>query len=266
MRRILFLVSFLGLLGASCSSSGVLLFSLQDDVKLGRQVRDELLNDSKVDVLDRESYPEAYAYLDQMVNEILNSGNVKYRNEFEWEVRIIRDDVLNAFCAPGGYIFVYTGLIDYLDKPDDLAGVLGHEIAHADLRHTSRNLQQAYGVEFLLNLLIGENPGQIEQIAAGLAGNVTNLAFSRSHERESDDKSVEYLSGTRYKCDGASSFFAKMINDGQTPGIPEFLSTHPNPDNRVESISKKALEKGCDTKYTDENGYDYEQFKMDLRL
>src|SRR5690606_36932859 len=169
---------------------------------------------------------------------------------------------LNAFATPGGYIYVYTGLIKYLDNVDALAGVLGHEIAHADLRHTSRNLQKQYGVSMLLSILVGDNASQLEQIAAQLAGTVAGLQFSREYETESDLRSVEYLAETEYACDGAKIFFQKLEAAGQGGGLPQFLSTHPSPDNRIENIVEKAEEENCDTALTANSGYD--DFKNSL--
>jgi len=251
-----FLLSFSG-----CDKNdNVVLFSIEDDKELGQQVSTEIENDPNFALMDRTEYTEAYGYLDAMVNEILNSGEVEYKDEFVWEVTLINNDsTLNAFATPGGYIYVYTGLIKYLDNADDLAGVLGHEIAHADLRHTSRNIQTHYTVSFLLEILLGENSNQISQIAAEIASGATYLKFSREYEEEADSQSVLYLSNTKYACNGAASFFEKLETTGQGSNIPEFLSTHPSTENRIEDINSKADEIGCDTTL---GGEGYENFKQ----
>ena len=188
---------------------------------------------------------------------------MQYKDEFVWDVKIIQNDtILNAFATPGGYIYVYTGLIKYLDKEDDLAGVMGHEIAHADMRHSVRQLQKVYGVQILLSIALGQNPSQLKEIAAGLAGNLATLKFSRQHESEADDYSVEYLSGTNYQCNGAYSFFQKLLDTSQSGDVPEFLSTHPAPQNRVDDINAKAQEMGCKT--TPWNPSSYADFKRSL--
>jgi predicted Zn-dependent protease len=196
--------------------------------------------------LDETKYQSSYNYLNGIRDRILASGNVTYKDEFAWEVKIIENDtVLNAFATPGGYIYVYTGLIKYLDKEDDLAGVMGHEIAHADKRHSVRQLQKVYGVQILLSIALGNNPSQLAQIAAGLAGNLGNLKFSRDHEKEADDFSVVYLSKTQYQCNAAYSFFQKLLDEQKAGQVPHFLSTHPAPQERVDDINKKAQEVGC---------------------
>ncbi len=233
-----------------------LFFSPSDDVALGQQVSDEIRADPNFELLSRAAYADAYVYLDSMVNAILNSGEVAYRDEFAWQVTIVQDDnTLNAFAAPGGYIYVYTGLIKYLNDADALAGVMGHEIAHADLRHTSRNLQRQYGVSFLLSLLVGEEASTLETIAAQVAGTAAGLSFSREFETESDERSVEYLAQTGFACDGAKLFFERLEASGQGGNTPEFLSTHPSPENRIENITDKATEENCDTTPSGNGGY-----------
>lgn len=237
-------------------------FSVEDDKALGLQVSQEIASDPSFDLISQTENPDAYAYINGMVNEILNSGEVAYKDEFVWEVTLIdNDSVLNAFATPGGYIYIYTGLIKYLETADALEGVIGHEIAHADLRHTSRNLQKQYGVSLLLSIALGEDPTVLEEIAGQIAGTVAGLKFSREYEQESDDKSVVYLAETKYACNGAAFFFERLLEENQA-SPPEFLSTHPSPENRVADINATATEVGCNTSLaTDTN---YEAFKAIL--
>jgi beta-barrel assembly-enhancing protease len=235
-------------MNACDKNNDLVIFSVQNDIDLGAQIHDEIL--SKPDefpILSEEAYPEAYAYINEMTDKILQSGKVTYQDEFVWKVHIIDKDILNAFVTPGGYIYVYTGLIHYLDKEDDLAGVMGHEVAHADRRHTSKRLQKYYGVQMLLGILLGQNPGKITEIAVAIATNAAFLSFSRSDETESDMYSVEYLANTEYACNGAGEFFRKLVEEGHGKGVPEFLSTHPSPKNRVADINAKADEIACST-------------------
>jgi predicted Zn-dependent protease len=226
-----------------------ILFSVEQDVELGAQVAEEIENDpDQFPILDEAEYSDAYAYLNNLLDYILTSGEVKYKEEFAWDIHIIANDsVLNAFATPGGYLYVYTGLIKFLEQEDDLMGVLGHEVAHSDLRHTSQNLQQQYAISLLLELISGENPGELEKIAGQIAGTAAGLTFSRKFEEESDARSVEYLANTPYACNGAYSFFQKLLDEGKAGRLPAFLSTHPDPEDRVEDINTKADEIGCDT-------------------
>lgn len=222
------------------------IFSINDDIELGKNLEAEIAsNPAEYPVMPRNAANAvSYGHLDRIVNEILNSGQVFYKDEFEWNTYLIQDDnVLNAFAAPGGYIYVYTGLIKYLDTEDDFAGVMGHEIAHADRRHSTDQLTKAYGLSVMLQLALGDNPGLLSEVAASLL----TLSFSRGAETEADEYSVIYLCETDYAANGAAGFFQKLIDTGAAGGTPEFLSTHPNPDNRVGDINDKASELNCAT-------------------
>lgn len=238
------------------SCEGFNLFSVSDDKQLGDQVSQEIADDpGQYPLLSERAYPDAYAYLQDIRDEILESGEVEHADDFDWEVRLIEDDsVLNAFAVPGGYLYFYTGLIKYLDTEDALAGVMGHEMAHAARRHSTESLTEQYGLSLLLEAALGDRLDIVQNIAAGLA----TLAFSRDNESEADEFSVLYLAQTRYQCNGAALFFEKLLSEGQGGGAPEFLSTHPNPDNRVQAINSKAADEGCST---EPSGRDYEAFK-----
>lgn len=245
MRHLLlaFAVLILATTSGCEDGDGFTLLSLDQDIELGQQLKAEIASDpATYPVLDPTQYADAYSHIYRMRDAVLNSGQVKYRNEFAWEVYLIGDDnTLNAFCAPGGYIYVYTGLIKYLDSEDQLTGVMGHEIAHADRRHSSKQITKAYGLSFVVDLLLGENQGALTDMAQGLVG----LAFSRSDESEADEYSVKYLCPTNYNAAGAASFFEKIDADGQSSTFA-FLSTHPSPDKRVENINAEKVELGCD--------------------
>ena len=240
------------------------LFPLSYDVDLGKQLAGDI--QSKPDefpILDPIKNKKVYAYIDQIVQKILHSGNIKNVKNFEWNVKIIRDDkTLNAFAAPGGYIYLYTGLILFLDSENELAGVLGHEMAHADQRHSTKQLTKNLGVQLLLNVVL--NSASKNQKANETIGNITSalvgLKFSRTHESEADNYSVQYLCPTAYKADGAAGFFKKMY-DQPTP--PQWLSTHPNSKNRVEMITKASEQLGC--KGTQRYQKPYEEIKDLIR-
>lgn len=220
---------------------GFNLFTVQNDRDLGKQVAAEIDGrPAEFPVLDSSRNVKAYKFLYDMRNSILESGSVRHKDDFVWRLRIIHDDdTKNAFCTPGGYIYVYTGLMKFLDAEDQLAGVLAHEIAHADFRHSTRQMTRMYGIQILLNVLAGDREA-LKQVTSGLIG----LRFSRSHETEADRGSVHYLCPTEYNAAGGAEFFKKIEEAGGT-GTPEFLSTHPSPENRIESFYNEQVELGC---------------------
>ncbi|WP_299821637.1 M48 family metalloprotease [uncultured Pontibacter sp.] len=259
------------LLFSSCEDNDGVIFSIQDDIRLGQQVSEEVDSTYRAQgkLLERTSSnantQKAYQSLDRIVNRVLNSGQVKYKSEFPWTVKIIKDDtMLNAFATPGGHIYVFSGIVKYLDDEDHFAGVLAHEIAHADKRHSVKQLQRDYGIALLLSVALGNNPGTLKTIAAQLGGTLAGLRFSRDAETEADNTSVDYLSGTNhYACDGAAGFFIKMQQDAQQANPPEFLSTHPDPGNRVQNIQQLAQQKGCKTSSAADT--DFQQLKSALQ-
>lgn len=220
---------------------GVNIYTLQQDKELGDKVAAEIDGNSKeYPLLDSASNKEVYAFVYKVRNKILNSGKVTHKDDFKWRVRIIKDDsTLNAFCTPGGYIYVYTGLLKFLDSEDQFAGVLGHEIGHADMRHSTRQMTALYGVQTLLDAIAGDRQ-TIKTVTANLIG----LKFSREHETEADQKSVEYLCPTDYNADGGAAFFQKLQTASSAKQL-EFLSTHPNPANRIEHFHKAKGDLGC---------------------
>ncbi len=242
MKKQFLILLFIPLLFTSCGNSWI---PLSVDETLGSQSATQI-NEGMAGmvVLEEADYPEAYKYLNNLKDKILASGKVKHANDFKWELKIIDDDsVLNAFCLPGGYIYVYTGLMKYLDSEHALAGVLGHEMAHADLRHGTSQLVKNMGLSLALQLIFGGDASQLVNIGA----NLVSLSFSRGDETEADMQSVEYLYSTELDARGTGVFFDKIQKEGKDPDIVEFLSTHPNPDNRVEEINQKWEELGGKT-------------------
>ncbi len=235
-----------------------ILMPISQDLQMGDATRQQIEGDpTTYPILDSASNPVAYGHIYRIRTNILNSGKVYYKDDFPWRIRIIKDDnTLNAFCTPGGYIYVYTGIIKYLDNETQLAGVLGHEIAHADRRHSANQMLKAYGLQTLIDIFTSGSTQQIAQVAAQILA----LKFSRTDETEADDYSVRYLYGTEYDPQGAKFFFQKI---GNSTGVPEFLSTHPNPDNRVTNIEDtwKCLGSGGNTGTFDQR---YQEFKNSL--
>jgi len=244
-RSLLLLVLPLPLLATGCDTvSGVNIFSLQDDKDLGAQLADEIASDpATYPLLDEGQYPDAYDNLYRIRDELLATGEVDHAEDFDWELHIIDDDeTLNAFCAPGGYIYVYSGLMRYLDTEDSFAGVMGHEMAHAAERHSTEQLTRIYGITTLLGLIVGKDTG----IAGEVAASLLTLSFSREDEAQADEDSVYYLCQTDYAANGTAEFFEKLLAEGGTD-VPEFLSTHPSSESRVADINALAKELGCDT-------------------
>ncbi len=225
------------------------------DKDLGTQMYAQIASDpTNYPLLDETKYATAYTHIKRITNTILNSGVVANRDVFDWSVMIIdADDVQNAFACPGGKLYVYTGLIKYLDNEAQLAGVMAHEIAHAATRHSSRQIFQNNSVAYVSGLLLGQNPSEMATMVAQIAGNMGGLAFSRKDESEADNLAVYYLSNTDYNPLGVAGFFEKLQKDGagSEGGLATYFSTHPASADRVQQIS------AAWHAYGSKNGNDY---------
>jgi len=215
------------------------IFPVTKDKEFGQQFAAQLeANPAEYPLLpDTGRYHLAYLHLDSIRDAILLSDDLDYADDFDWPLKIVNnDEVLNAFCAPAGYIYFYTGIIKYLDNEAQLAGVMAHEMAHADKRHTTKTLLGRYAAITLIDMILGKESSRMDTIIADLALGLGALKFSRDHEYEADEMAVKYTADTDYHPKGIAGFFEKLEDEGNRPKIPEFLSTHPNPENRLEKM------------------------------
>jgi predicted Zn-dependent protease len=161
----------------------------------------------------------------------------------EWEFVVFEKDEPNAFAMPGGKVGVNSGLITLANgNEDEVAAVIGHEIAHVAFRHSNKRMSQAMGIALggvILNTAMRNKSSTDRVLATGAYGVGTTvgmaLPFSRSQEREADHRGLFYAAMAGYDPRGAISFWKKM-QGGKKRKMPEFLSTHPNPGNRIEFL------------------------------
>jgi len=164
--------------------------------------------------------------------------------QWKWEVNVEKNDQLNAYCMPGGKIMVYSGLIEKLNTTDDeLAAVIGHEIAHALREHGRERMSQAYAQEFGLQALAAiltkgtsSAVGNASMQAASMGSQLFfALPNSREQEREADKIGLELAARAAYNPDAAVTLWQKMEAQGGAKP-PEFLSTHPASENRIAEL------------------------------
>ena len=161
---------------------------------------------------------------------------------WNWQFNVQKTKELNAYCMPGGRIMVYSGLIEKLDVSDaELATVIGHEIAHALREHTRERVSRAYAQQLVLSGAaavtgVGEGVASI----ANMVGEVTfQLPFSRDQESEADTIGLELMARAGYDPRAAITLWNKMSSAAGGGGTPKFLSTHPEPKERIKEIEKK---------------------------
>jgi predicted Zn-dependent protease len=161
---------------------------------------------------------------------------------WKWEVHVITSDQLNAWCMPGGKMAVYTGLIQKLKLTDDeIAAIMGHEIAHALREHGRERVSQQMAAALAVGVAsaalgLGQGGAQLADMVAQVTFTLPN---SRLHEQEADRIGVELAARAGYDPRAAVSVWQKMAQaDGGSP--PQFLSTHPSPENRIKDLTAYA--------------------------
>jgi beta-barrel assembly-enhancing protease len=227
--------------------SNMNLFSKQEDVELGKQVQAEIArNPQQYPILNN---PEVRNYVQGIVNTILTSPNIKNR-DFNYTVSIINDDkTVNAFSIPGGPMYVYTGLLKFIDNEATLAGIMAHEITHADERHATERMTEVYGLQIIASIALGQNPGVLTEILAGLAGNLAVLKFGRDDETEADAMSFKDLNtipGKPWYPAAIRYFMQKTLSQQGSRGssLENLFATHPPSQERLEHVDRLAREAG----------------------
>lgn len=162
---------------------------------------------------------------------------------FKWEINTIDDPTVNAWCMPGGLIVVYTGILKLVDNDDELAVIMGHEIAHAIARHGNERMSQGMvvqGIGGTFGALMGSNPTLGNQLflqAFGLGSQLGILSYSRKHETEADKIGLVFARMAGYDPNKAITFWTKMSELGGG-GTPEILSTHPSDERRIKDLQE----------------------------
>jgi metalloendopeptidase OMA1, mitochondrial len=168
---------------------------------------------------------------------------VSGQDDFAWEFTVIDDKTPNAFCLPGGKVFFYTGILQITENDDQIATVMGHEIAHALARHGAERLsmQQASGIGAQLLATALKIPTQYQDLYAQAYGITSQvglvLPYSRKFEYEADQIGIYLMWRAGYNPDQAVKFWQnmeRMSSGGQKP--PPFLSTHPADSDRIKAI------------------------------
>lgn len=172
-------------------------------------------------------------------------GHSELIEDFNWEFNLLKDDAVNAWCMPGGKVAFYTGIMPICKDEAGVAVVMGHEVAHAIARHGNERMsqglvQQAGGMA--LAVAIEEKPEETKALFMGAYGVASQvgalLPFSRLHESEADQLGLTFMAMAGYNPEEAPAFWKRMAQQSGGAGVPEFLSTHPSHDTRIENLNE----------------------------
>jgi predicted Zn-dependent protease len=239
------LVAALAAAGLSCSAQqrvatemalAEALVSDDQEKQIGLAVREDLEKKENVRYLEDATVT---GYVKEVSGKILPLAT-RDRPGVEWSVKVIDDPkTVNAFATPGGFLYVYSGLLLAAADTAEVAGVLAHEAGHVVARHSARQMVNAMGIEAVTNVALGKDPGATAQLAAGFAGQTLLLAHSRSEEIEADEHGARYAAAAGYDPRGIATFFQKLeAGSGGSPRILTWLSTHPPSSERVEKVDR----------------------------
>jgi beta-barrel assembly-enhancing protease len=163
-------------------------------------------------------------------------------NIYRFQFHVINDTNINAFAIPGGHIFINTGLLDAADTPEEIAGVLAHEIAHVTERHGFRSIINAAGLYLIVQFFFGDTSGAMALLTDG-SRKLLEQSYSRDFERQADDLGWNYLVKANIDPRGMVRFFKRMkeeeAKNPQLKGALQLLSTHPATDERMQRLEEK---------------------------
>ncbi len=205
------------------------------EVSLGDQIFESL---SAGKVFNKDE--EALAELNKLVAPLLKSLG---KTPYEFKFHIVQDSTINAFAIPGGHVTIHSGLLDAAESPEEILGVLAHEIIHVTEKHSLKQLVGTAGIFLLLQSLAGDLTG----LAGVLVSNGSYLLtqkFSRDHERESDDLGFALLIKAKINPQGMVTFFEKLKKQSEATlyGAEEslaLLSTHPATSERINHLKAR---------------------------
>ena len=171
-------------------------------------------------------------------------GQSKVLDDFEWEFNLIEDETVNAWCMPGGKVAFYTGILPVCQGEKGIAVVMGHEIAHAIANHGRERMSQSMitnGLLASLSLATQNNSTLTRDILLQSVGAGTQmgiLKFSRKHESEADRMGLVFMSIAGYNPEVAPGFWERMAEMSEGPDAPEWVSTHPSNERRIQDLKK----------------------------
>ncbi len=158
-------------------------------------------------------------------------------NPYKFEVTVVRSDVVNAFALPGGSVIVFTGLLKKAESPDEVAGVLGHELNHMLLRHGLERIVKTLGVVAVVTIFVGNQEGLVG-LAKQLGIELVTLKFGREQEAEADLQGLKLLHRAKIPSEGMIRFFERLSESDKLQ--VEMLSTHPMSAARAERLKAEA--------------------------
>jgi len=230
-----FAVALLPLVLGGCATTGINrgqlnIITTDEEVKMGKEMSVEVAK--QYDVYDNAAIT---AYVQGVGNKVVQHCD---RRDIDYHFAVIKKDEINAFALPGGYIYVYTGLMKDIDDESQLAAVIAHEVGHVTARHSTERLTALYGYQFLVSLILGENPNGYAKLVTDMVSTGGFLRYSRANEYEADELGANYLYATGYDPNGMIELMGKLrkMETSEPSQLEVWLATHPPTGERLSKI------------------------------
>ena len=182
-------------------------------------------------------------------NYLKQNGMESEINNFRWEFNTIKDESVNAFCMPGGKIVVFEGLLPLVSTEDELAVVIGHEVAHAVAKHSNERMSQEVLAQVgasVVDMALSQRTAVVKEIGSTVFGLGAQLGvmlpYSRQHEYEADYLGLVFMTLAGYNPSSAMTFWKKMSALSGNSDGSDFLSTHPSDSKRIAEIQRRLPE------------------------
>lgn len=244
-------LAFVALMALSCGSGGgdFNLISVEEEWQLGQQLAQDIARQVPLN-----NDPVVNQYINQMGQRIVATTSMA---NLPWNFHVVNNNEINAFAIPGGHVYIHTGLINSASNASEVAGVMAHEIAHVLARHSTEQISRQYGLSVLAGLVLGQNPGMLQQLAAQIVAGGALARFSRAAEEEADTLGLQAMNEAGYNPRGMVTMFQKlMANRRGSPGAVErFFSTHPLTEDRIRATERRIQSLPQRQTITDDAGF-----------
>ncbi|MXV38716.1 M48 family metalloprotease [Flavobacteriaceae bacterium Ap0902] len=214
--------------------------SPEQEIQLGLDGRDYMIQESGGLYQDQE----VQQYVDQIGADIVQKSDAS-KTPYPYEFHVLADpNTVNAFAMPGGQIFITVGLLKRLQSKDQVAGVLGHEVGHVVARHSAQQMEKQKLTQGLVGAagVVGGDVNSAQY--AQMIGNMVNMSYGRADELQSDELGVRFMIQAGYDPSALIGVMEILAEASGGQSQPEFASTHPSPDNRIQKIKEAIDEYG----------------------
>ncbi len=221
----------------SCATTGpggkksLIFISSGEEVSLGQEFDKQIRQENKI--LADTVWQDYFNEIGQSI------VNVCDRKDIQYHFTVIESDQINAFATPGGYVYIYTGLLRHINNEAELAAVTGHEISHVVARHSIKRLQSMFGLTILEQIAFGSNASATKDVVnAGLG--IAMQGYSRSNELEADKYGVIYMTAAGYNPKGALELFEilKSLAPGTENVFEKLSASHPDTQVRIDQVNQ----------------------------